>query len=495
MNHNQTDRSAHQLWAEFRFGVIGGLLSSPSETGELMPRLRQLALQEWQHPITGKKVFFSVPTIERWYYEAKSKTLDPVGALRRKLRSDCGSTRHMSEAIKNWLDHNYRQHSSWSWQLHRDNLEAWLEKHPENGMTPSYSSVRRYMKTRGWFKTPRPRSPRSPAAHKALDRRIAYEVRSYEAQYVGGLWHLDFHHGSRQVVTPRGDQVTPLCLCILDDHSRLVCHIQWYLFENTQALVHGFSQAILKRSLPRALMSDNGSAMISGEFTQGLMRLGIEQETTLEHSPYQNGKQETLWSSLEGRLMAMLEGKKILTLEELNLATQAWIELEYHAKVHSEIGTTPMDRFLHAKDVLRPAPDPSVIKLAFRQDVKRSQRRSDGTFSLASKRFEIPAAWRTLPKVTVRYARWDLAEVHLVDDRTQSLLCRVHPLDKAFNSNGFRRKTGSVDPIPPSADQNVTKDLPPLLEKLIADYAEKGLPPAYLAFDNDSQSTESGDLK
>jgi hypothetical protein len=154
-----------------------------------------------------------------------------------------------------------------------------------------------------------------------------------------------------------------------------------------------------------------------------------------------------------------------------------------------------MDRFLHAKDVLRPAPDPSVIKLAFRQDVKRSQRRSDGTFSLASKRFEIPAAWRTLPKVTVRYARWDLAEVHLVDDRTQSLLCRVHPLDKAFNSNGFRRKTGSVDPIPPSADQNVTKDLPPLLEKLIADYAEKGLPPAYLAFDNDSQSTESGDLK
>ena len=38
----------------------------------------------------------------------------------------------------------------------------------------------------------------------AQQRRTTREVRSYEAEQVGALWHLDFHHGSRKVVTPAG---------------------------------------------------------------------------------------------------------------------------------------------------------------------------------------------------------------------------------------------------------------------------------------------------
>ncbi len=46
--------------------------------------------------------------------------------------------------------------------------------------------------------------------------------------------------------------------------------------------------------------------------------------------------------------MAMLEGVAELTLERLNAITQAWVELEYHQHLHSEIGTTPLKRFLDA---------------------------------------------------------------------------------------------------------------------------------------------------
>ncbi|MGH8848101.1 MAG: hypothetical protein ACREXQ_12810, partial [Polaromonas sp.] len=42
------------------------------------------------------------------------------------------------------------------------------------------------------------------------------------------LWHLDFHHGSRKVLTRQGEWVTPMLLGVLDDRSRLVCHLQWY---------------------------------------------------------------------------------------------------------------------------------------------------------------------------------------------------------------------------------------------------------------------------
>jgi hypothetical protein len=38
------------------------------------------------------------------------------------------------------------------------------------------------------------------------------EVRSYEAEYVNSLWHWDFHHASRKVLTPRGEWQTPLLL-------------------------------------------------------------------------------------------------------------------------------------------------------------------------------------------------------------------------------------------------------------------------------------------
>ena len=114
-------------------------------------------------------------------------------------------------------------------------------------------------------------------------------------------------------------------------------------------LCHGLGQAFQKADLPRSLLFDNGSAMIAAETEQGLTRLGILFENTLPYSPYQNGKQETFGARLKGRLLPMLEGVVDLRLDQLNEATQAWIELEYNRKVHSETGQTPLQRFLKTK--------------------------------------------------------------------------------------------------------------------------------------------------
>jgi len=151
------------------------------------------------------------------------------------------------------------------------------------------------------------------------------EVRSFGSEYVSGLWHLDFHHGSLKVLRPQGERVRPILLAILDDRSRLICHAQWYLDETAESLVHGLVQAFLKRGLPRALLTDNGSAMIATETTEGLTRLSVTRRTTLPYSPHQNGKQESFWNPVEGRLVAMLGGQRDLTLALLNEATQAWV--------------------------------------------------------------------------------------------------------------------------------------------------------------------------
>jgi hypothetical protein len=183
-------------------------------------------------------------------------------------------------------------------------------------------------------------------------------------------------------LTPRGEWVTPILFGVVDDRSRLACHLQWYLAENAENIVHGLSQAMQKRGMPRSAMSDNGAAMTAAEVNEGLARLGVLHQTTLPYSPYVNGKQEVLWAQVERRLMAMLEGVEDLTLARLNEATQAWAEYEYNRKPHSEIGEAPLTRFLTGPEVTRPCPDGETLALAFTRTERRTLRKSDGTISL-----------------------------------------------------------------------------------------------------------------
>ena len=296
--------------------------------------------------------------MERWYYKALRAKAGPVEALKRKIRSDHGEHPSLNPKLIELLTKQYRQHPSWSYQLHYDNLKVVAEKQPQAGPMPAYVSLWRYMKSHGLFKRARRGPVHSPGAQAAEHRYEAREVRSYESEYVSGLWHLDFHHGSLRVLLAEGRWTYPILLGILDDHSRLCCHMQWYLAEGARELCHGLCQAFQKRDLPRALLFDNGSAMIAEETEQGLARLGVCSENTLAYSPYQNGKQESFWGQVEGRLLPMLEGVPDLTLDQLNDISQPWIELEYNRKVHSEIDATPLQRFLGGKSVAQPCPPP-----------------------------------------------------------------------------------------------------------------------------------------
>jgi putative transposase len=465
-------------WSHLRFSIIGPLLARPPKRGDLQKELEALASRRYPHPTRKDSwITFGVSTIERWYYKALESD-DPVSSLGRKIRTDEGAKRALSRDLIAILHDQYRQFPHWSYQLHTDNLEAFLEKHPERGSMPSYSSIRREMVARGW----KPSSlPRTPGQLRAADRLEKWEVRSFESEYNHALWHLDFHEGRRRVVDMQGAWHTPQALCVLDDRSRLCCHIQWYFAETAENLIHGLTQAFFKRGLPRALMTDNGSAMLAHETREGLLRLGIVHETTLPYSAFQNGKQETFWSGLEGRLMSMLSHVSPLTIDFLNRATQAWVELQYNSKPHREISVSPIKRLLEGPCVSRPAPSVEALRLAFSVEETRSQRRSDGTISVKGVRFEVPDRFRHFPRLHVRFQTFDLSVAHLVDGKTGDLLSCIYPQDKLKNAAGFRR---AKEPAKQGTPHGETRDpIPPLLGKLLEDYAATGLPPAYIPKD------------
>jgi len=465
-------------WALFRFSVIGGLLARPPAKGDLQKELTKLARQIYTHPVTNKLTCFHFSTIEAWYYRAKNSS-DPIMALGRKVRSDMGKSTVFNSELIRLLGIQYNTYPQWSYQLHADNLVAEIHEQGQRENLPSYASVRRRMIERGWRKKASKKKNLTLGQKTALQRFEAYEVRSYEAENVHELWHLDFHEGSRRVVDAQGQWHTPRALCILDDHSRLCCHIQWYLNETAEVLIHGLSQAFYKRGLPRALMTDNGSAMIAHETGNGLTRFGINHETTLPYSPYQNGKQEAFWNSLEGRLLAMMARIDSLTLEYLNRATQAWIEMEYNKSIHNEIHMSPLQSMLDGKNVSRPAPEPEQLQFAFTICESRKQRQSDGTISLNGIRFEIPSRFNHIHRLYVCFCSWDKSVAWLIDNRTGSKLAVIYPQDKIKNASAYRRMKSIPEAIKPPRETLAGPE-PALLRKLFCDYAETGMPCAYL---------------
>jgi len=458
------------LSGEFRYGVVSQLLCSPPEVGDLQEALRALSNKEWRHPFTGEPFKLHFKTIERWYYLSK-KTDDSVGNLKRKQRSDVGKV-DLDPDCETYLRKQYAEHKSWTMQLHAQNIEAAIKQNLLLAKCPSYSTVRRFMLSNGLLRMRRSRNANRETYQAVLEQQASREIRSYEVTHVGSLYHTDFHHGRIKVVGASGNLITPNICCIIDDKSRLVVHAQWYETETAEDAIHTLIQALQKRGLPRALMTDNGAAFVAAEYTNGLSKLSISHQRTLEYSPHQNGKQERFWGNLEGRLITMLENESSVTLKELNDFTQAWVEMDYNRAVHSELKKSPIMSFIDEPSVLRRSPPVEDIKKAFMILQTRKQRRFDGTVSIEGVRFEVPQAYRHFTDLSVRYARFDLSKVYLCCKESGDVLAPLRPLDKTANSDGFRKATATATVPRPN--------LPPLLKKLVADAAEENRPLQYI---------------
>ena len=213
MNEVQSDDRSHlpraERWALWRFSIVGPLFAAPPTPGELRAEIEQLAEKTWLHPITGKPTRFGFSTIERWYHQARRKQNDQVGALKPKIRKDAGVQTALTEPLRAAIRTQYQEHKSWSFQLHYDNLVVRVQDDPTLAPLPSYSTVRRFLRAEGLLKRRRLSTRDTEGARRAEERLEQREVRSYEAEHVHALWHLDYHYGSHRVLTSRGEWATP----------------------------------------------------------------------------------------------------------------------------------------------------------------------------------------------------------------------------------------------------------------------------------------------
>ena len=83
---------------------------------------------------------------------------------------------------------------------------------------------------------------------------------------------------------------------------------------------------------------------------------------------------------------------------------------------------------------------------------------------------------------------------YIFDERTGELIVRIFPIDQERNAGRRRRSLEPLDESSPTPESETPDPVPPLLRKLLAEYAATGLPPAYLPKDEIvAPSADDGD--
>jgi len=350
--------------AIFRFSVISDFVNgSQIDRKEKQRLVQQKCARKWNIPFSTR-TSISESTLYRWIrlYKNSNTTLK---SLSPGTRADKGKSRCMDEETCLALA-NLRYQMPKATARH---LIATMEKRRlvTAATMPSLSSVYRFLHQHRLMHL---------AAQKPVDRR------KFEAELPNDLWQSDVMHGPRVEID--GRKRKSYLIALLDDHSRLILHGQFYPNEQLQSYLHSLKHALLKRGLPRKLYVDNGPAFRSRHLQQVTASLGIALIHSKPYTPQGRGKIERFFRTVRTDFITGFIGK---TLAELNEAFDLWTNEIYHQRKHGATGQKPFQRFTANMQCLRVAP--KNLKDYFRQTVRRRVAK-DRTVTLMGHLFEAP---------------------------------------------------------------------------------------------------------
>ena len=175
----------------------------------------------------------------------------------------------------------------------------------------------------------------------ADDARTSF--RSFEAPHSLALVQADARDGI-WLDTPGGRKKTYLFLW-LDDFSRKILFGKYYFDEKLPALLDSFRYCLLRYGIPARVYVDNGQVYVSRHLLAILVELHIKR---VRHQPYQaycKGKIEAANKIIKNQFQREAQLAGIRTIDELNSAFWAWMDLEYNTRVLSATGQSPDARF------------------------------------------------------------------------------------------------------------------------------------------------------
>lgn len=264
--------------AAFRFGLICDLVNGVDlDSGQQERLIREKCARKWQIPFS-EKTRIGRSTILRWvrlYRQSNGK----LECLYPRDRCDQGESRAIDEDACLALIEIRKQ-------LPKATVKCLIREMEKRRLVHEgqlkRSTVYRFLHRHELMTMAAPRQDR----------------RKFEAELPNDLWQSDVMHGPRVEVD--GKHKKTYLIAILDDHSRLITHGQFYLSERIDSYVNALQQALARRGLPRKLYVDNGGAFRSRHLEHVTASLGIALIHSRPYKPHGKGKIERFFRTVRG---------------------------------------------------------------------------------------------------------------------------------------------------------------------------------------------------
>jgi putative transposase len=206
----------------------------------------------------------------------------------------------------------------------------------------------------------------------------------FEAAVRNELWTGDGLHGPILAGTTARRAVL---LAFIDDHSRLLVGWRWGTGEDVFRLEAAFRVGLSARGIPDGVLVDRGSAFVSNQLLRACAVLGVKLIHASPRAAATKGKIERFFRTVRDQFLVEIDDG--IELAELNRLFQAWLEVVYHRRVHSETNETPLARF---DRVGAPRlPTPALLREAFLWSAERAVTKT-ATVSLYGNQYEVDVA-------------------------------------------------------------------------------------------------------
>jgi transposase InsO family protein len=353
-----------EVVAMFRFGVISDLVGTLRlEHGDAEKIIHRQSERTWDIPYSNR-TRIAASTIRNWVRRYR-KSGNQLSSLFPSERSDRGKSRKVDDETILAIVKMKREKPSLPAadlinELHKKDLIT-------PGITLYPSTVYRILQREG------------------VGRELAGKTdrRRFEAEYPNDIWQSDVMHGP--MVRVDNKMRKSYLIAFIDDHSRLLPQAEFYLNERLVSWLDAFRKALLTRGLPRRLYVDNGSAFRTKHLERICASLGMALIHTPPYTPQGRGKIERFFRSVRSRFLSICPDN--LTLDEINRMFAEWVANNYHTRLHSSTGETPLQRFGRHIELTRTAP--ADLEDHFRKEVRRRVTK-DRTVSINSRLYEAP---------------------------------------------------------------------------------------------------------
>src|SRR5690606_32238488 len=323
--------------AAFRFGLIASVVQRRLLPGERYALLRDIASNSYMIP-GSEKTKVRVRSLERYLqaYEAGG-----FEALKPKPRTKGGSLKHADPALLKRALQLRKELVTRSVEQIIRILE--LEEMAEPGVLRP-RTVSRFFQEQGW-------------STKDIRREVKKTFRHFEHDAANDCWQADTNHWG-YIPDPKdaSKRKKVYLIAMMDDHSRLITHAEFFYEERYPRLERCVQKAVLKYGVPHVFFCDNGSVYSTKQFNIICARMGTKLIHAKPYSPESKGKIEKWFryvdSSFTGEAQLLLNQGKITTLEQLNRYLHSWVE-SYNTRIHRTTKQTPKHRFEASNAAIR----------------------------------------------------------------------------------------------------------------------------------------------